>query len=411
MNTVSISSAGKGVNKLEIAIQNFISLSARIKNMKPLILIFLITHSSIISAQDNRRTLKICDLDPIDRELREVSYYDALTKQCGENIEAWSARDGNLIAPSFHPFLQAVHNAYALHRSLSISPDMIWLLIAQGFSTHVNQNPEKLRHYFVDFGGKKVLKVRRDRFIKGSNLNDWEGVFPEFTEQIGEYTGQELLSKTLLDFSTTGNAEKAAFEITLMEAMSNYFIYATYTLCGIPEIKLEGNIQDWELILSKSKELKEYDLEWWIDELIPVLEKFVEASKGQTEPEFWGQIYKTSGGSGGPFINGWILKFFPYFLVRQNYIRSTEFEKRVTTRNFPSGISKAEFYWMYGDKVFQMEFYAGFIGVKQNKISLELRPEIGWAIRDTGVQGVKAKDAEYKKDILTSPRNKRIKSP
>ena len=75
--------------------------------MKPLILIFLITQSSIISAQDNRRTLKICDLDPIDdgRLLGEVSYYDALTKQCGENIEAWSARDGNLIAPSFHPFL------------------------------------------------------------------------------------------------------------------------------------------------------------------------------------------------------------------------------------------------------------------------------------------------------------------
>ena len=99
------------------------------------------------------------------------------------------------------------------------------------------------------------------------------------------------------------------------------------------------------------------------------------------------------------------------FLVGQNYIRSTEFKRRVTTRNFPSGISKADFYWMYGDKVFQMEFYAGFIGVKQNKISLELRPEIGWAIRDTNVQGVKAKDAEYKEDIFTFSRNKKLKSP
>ena len=62
---------------------------------------------------------------------------------------------------------------------------------------------------------------------------------------------------------------------------------------------------------------------------------------------------------------------------------------------------------MYGDKVFQMEFYAGFIGVKQNKISLELRPEIGWAIKDTGVQGVKAKDTEYKEAIFTSPEIKK----
>lgn len=41
---------------------------------------------------------------------------------------------------------------------------------------------------------------------------------------------------------------------------------------------------------------------------------------------------------------------------------------------------KADFYWIYQGLEFQMEFLAGCVGVKQDKETLELRPEIGWAI-------------------------------
>ena len=64
------------------------------------------------------------------------------------------------------------------------------------------------------------------------------------------------------------------------------------------------------------------------------------------------------------------------------------------------GIVKADFYWIYQGLEFQMEFLAGFVGVKQDKETLELRPEIGWAIRDIGKQGIKDDDANYKDEIL-----------
>ena len=57
---------------------------------------------------------------------------------------------------------------------------------------------------------------------------------------------------------------------------------------------------------------------------------------------------------------------------------------------------KADFYWIYQDLEFQMEFLAGFVGVKQYKETLELRREIGWTIRDAGKQGIKDDDANYK---------------
>jgi hypothetical protein len=44
-----------------------------------------------------------------------------------------------------HPLLEAVHVAFSQHRPLSLSPDAIWLVIAQGFGHHVAENAEILR--------------------------------------------------------------------------------------------------------------------------------------------------------------------------------------------------------------------------------------------------------------------------
>lgn len=373
--------------------------------MRTLLFTLLLLIPAALQAQTKPVTLKICELPAVKYNLPEVDYLKAFEARCDTGIEAWSAKDHKLLKPNYHPFIEAVHNAYALHRPLVISPDMIWLMIAQGFAKHVDENSEKLRKHFVTFEGKKVLKVRRDGFRKGSPKNDWEGVFPEFTKQISDYTGKDLLNTTLGNFSTTGAAEKAAFEVTLMDAMSSYFIYAVYTDCGITEVTLEGTTQDWEQILEKTKKLEKYELKWWTDELVPILEKFVEASKGTVDKEFWGDIYKHhSMGSGNPFNTGWINKFFPYIVAGDKMVKHENIKNpSLSTDNYPSGMSKADFYWFYFGDCFQMEFLAGFVGVNQDPETLSLRPEIGWAIRDTGKKGIKKEDEKYTKDLQTPP--------
>jgi hypothetical protein len=52
------------------------------------------------------------------------------------------------------------------------------------------------------------------------------------------------------------------------------------------------------------------------------------------------------------------------------------------TNQFNNGLSKAEFTWNYHDSKYEMEFLAGFIGIKQDKKSFMLRPEIGWLVKD-----------------------------
>lgn len=50
-----------------------------------------------------------------------------------------------VISVEMHPFIGAVHLAFVNHLKLTISPDMIWNLIASGTANYINQNAEKVR--------------------------------------------------------------------------------------------------------------------------------------------------------------------------------------------------------------------------------------------------------------------------
>lgn len=319
-------------------------------------------------------------------------------------IEAIPTSGEKLIPTYFHPFVATMHLAYDKHYPMTISPDMIWLLIAQGFAAHVNQNPEKMRNYFVNFKGKKMLNIRRNEFEKGGKGNDWLGVFKEFSTKIEKNTGAELLDLITGDFSTTGSVEKAAFQITLMDAMKSYFEYSMTTSCGIPEITLEGTPEDWKKIEQKAQELAQYDLEWWIDELMPILKEFTDAASGKPKANFWTSIYKWNDyPSGDPFITGWILKFFPYREINGKLIRRKVDEKRpnyrltATTDDFTSGLSEADFIWDYVGTFYKMEFVAGFVACQQDPKTLSLRPKISWAVIDKQAKPTEEEIENYQK--------------
>ena len=273
---------------------------------------------------------------------------------------------------------------------------MIWLLISQGFARHINANAEELRHYFVDFSGKVSLIVSTEE-IKLDNPNStWEKVFPEFTKQIADYTGSEIINLLSSDFSTTTIVEKVASEITIMEAMKPYFEYIVfYTICGIPEITLQGTPEDWQKILEKTKQLGKYDLAWWTNELEPILEEFVKASKGKISKRFWRNMFKYHSRKkyGAPkIIDGWIVKFFPYDKGgKRNNMHNLEGIN--CSDNLPEEIVKVDLKYIDSKTgvTIPLELWAGFVGIEQNIENFTLTPKIGWMIRkkDVGKTGLK----------------------
>ncbi|CAG8767983.1 13615_t:CDS:1, partial [Cetraspora pellucida] len=67
-------------------------------------------------------------------------------------------------------FVAAIFHAYNNHQHLRLSPDDVWLTIAQGVSRHINYNAEKFRSRFVNHEGKKDGKKAFVNYLQSANI-------------------------------------------------------------------------------------------------------------------------------------------------------------------------------------------------------------------------------------------------
>ena len=355
-------------------------------------------------------TFQVDKVERATKRLQRSTVDEAVKKRIKVQCEAvfYTSREIVDVARFVNRFLTTVHIAYSEHYPLVLTPDVIWMCIAQGFATHVNSNSEKLRHLFVQHEGKKELNVRRDDFVKGSPSNRWPEVFDDFSAQIKTAVGDKVYGALTPSFSTTGPVERAAAQLAVMDAFKEYFGYTLCSLCGIPEITLEGTVEDWIALKEKAMSLRDFDLSWWTDELSPILDQFVEAASGRVDQNFWSSIYKFSDGSGGPFITGWITTLYPYRgkrNVRNTFISSWRERKGddalsrsfygMTSDSFPPGLCSTPFIWNSLGTECHMIFYSGFMAVSQDPNTLALRPEIGWGVAEQADVDRQIKQTKY----------------
>jgi hypothetical protein len=314
-------------------------------------------------------------------------------------LEAWACERELVVAPGLdqpgHPLIEAVHTAFAEHYPLTLSPDDVWLCLAQGFALHVEANAEKLRSRFVRHDGELALEVLRDDFVKGSPRNDWQGCFAEWSDKIAAHIGKKR-DLVVADFSTTGPIERAASEIVLMSAMKNYFNFLLVTRCGIPKITLLGTVADWQAIRHRAEVFAEFDLADWVRALMPVLDQFVRAATGAVDRVFWRSIYKERDQSGGPYVTGWINILFPYLdggLLNGGIVRNRAAftwpnddagGEAPTLGSFPCGLSRVPLAWDHLGTIFPMTLQAGFVGISQDRQTRAVRPAIGWVVHPAG---------------------------
>ena len=288
-------------------------------------------------------------------------------------------------------FFRTVVKAYANHQSLVLSPDMIWLLISQGFARYVNAHPEELRPQLVEHDGKMDLVVRTPEELLTGNP-DWEKIMGDFSDSIQKYTKGDIAKTITANFTTTTPVTRIASEITLMESVKSYFEYVVmYLACGIPSVTLQGTPEDWQLVLDKAKRLKPYGLTKWIEELEPILTEFVRTAKGKPDQLFWQRMVKEvrlprlkGGGCSADKpteLDGWVLKLFPNE-------QGVTLDKIPHTQNMPADHVRVDFKYLIvapgtGEVLREtpMELWAGFIGSEEDTIANALIPKIGWLVR------------------------------
>ena len=133
-------------------------------------------------------------------------------------------------------------------------------------------------------GGGPALQARYKKRGRGRGCLAEEGALPYMKGGVATPKPPPLdppLGALTPSFTTTGPVERAAAQLVIMDAFKEYFSYTLHTLCGIPEITLEGTMSDWIALKEKAIALRDFDLSWWTDELNPILDQFVEAASGR----------------------------------------------------------------------------------------------------------------------------------
>ncbi|WP_432824797.1 DUF4419 domain-containing protein [Dactylosporangium sp. CA-092794] len=208
-----------------------------------------------------------------------------------------------------HPLLSAVARAFAEHRPLVLSPDAVWLTIAQGVAQHVRLHAERLRGRLVRHTGKRRLAVSVDGAMP-HDAASWARLAGEFAKLLAaEIDDAELFG---CDFSTSTDVERTAGRVVLLDVYSPYFSLWLMCVCGIPSVTLTGTVEDWRRIRARVDAIAGFGLETWCRSLAPIADEFVRAAAGDPDPQFWRRIYNPADAYGGDVITGWVARFYPY---------------------------------------------------------------------------------------------------
>jgi len=278
-------------------------------------------------------------------------------------------------------FYWGLTTAFSQHVPLRISPDAVWLTILNGLTQHIDENPEGLRHHFVEHAGKETLQVS----VEGSRWAE-QGV------QLMSAALKERLGKRhdliVSSFSTTADVDRVASEIMLMGAMKHYFEYRMMLCCGLTNVTILGEPADWENIKVRLGAMSEFDLKWWTDHLIPIVDQFKSACEGNPDVDFWKRLYVREGyGSGGQHgFTGWLTAFYPYLQAargarERNPKVNWAAAGRVDADDLPSGLAFAPVTVVYPDgSEHPHKFYGGVVGCTFEEGAI--RPISGWSAQE-----------------------------
>jgi hypothetical protein len=334
-----------------------------------------------------------------------------------------------MIEMTEHPVLTSYYYAYLNHYPIVLSPDILWMLILEGFSYHVRLNHMRLREKFVKNNQNKNKIIVSQGANGDSHINDvtsqrWGDIFKGFIEQSKEKIDGTVLHLFTPYFSTTTDDIEYSSQIAIISIVSPFvkFIKSLKPCisggCGFPYINLQGTLQDYKQLKMKIEGLKGYLIDDWIYKLIPIIDKIIETKKGNIDKQFWDNIITNKKTVYSEEILlpssdrheviekekieifGWIFDFFPFKIKTEFEPSDNNEERRIydskfvkfeyLLRNDIKIYEKSDFsdlpeeminidatYKNKNGQVAELGIKTGFLGYTLNQ-KKEFQPEIGW---------------------------------
>jgi hypothetical protein len=295
-------------------------------------------------------------------------------------------------------FLEAVHLAYVHQLPLTLSPGMVWSCIQQGVGLHVRASHKQIVN--TRFTNPDVWRERL--YVEGGG-ESWDETVCDLSETASERIREAFKDNLLPSFSTTETLEKLCMKTSLANPLSTAkkCLLAAGREGGLVEIALEGTTDDWTSLHDHTIQLLKdihYDIDWWVDTVLPILDQFVSASSGSVDNAFWSRMYKTTRPPYGddPFVHGWINVLFPYLEITEGEYVVNDWPYRLSEQKvweapvsvrYPSGLTTVPFSLdpCLGGK--QYSLISGFVGVSRDRHTRGIRPRLGWVVVDDTLHG------------------------
>ena len=283
-------------------------------------------------------------------------------------------------------FVSSIFTAYSSHWNLVLRPDDVWIAITSNFAKYMEKEGEALRSKFVNFEGKKELKVYGNGNIYSAN---YDQLISDMAVEIEKNTVTAVRSWLEPNFSTTTPNDRTVGRVVLMSAMKKFFDYKMCLMCGIPNVTLEGTLEDWKDIRARTEKLKEYGLEDLGLILIDILDQFIQSYQGNVDKDFWARIcHREGGGSGPSYICGWVNAFIAFDLdgnyIINDYakIKATHEYGKIETDDVPVGAVEVPVTIDDNGKEYKTIFYGGFLMSGFDASKSEIRPQLDWVMID-----------------------------
>jgi hypothetical protein len=362
--------------------------------------------------------IHVDDVKPATEPYNVFDQQNVLEQEMSKTMLIHSNTPQQLIPSGSNSFIQTIHLAYAQHHDLVLSPDDIWIQIALGVSIHINEQFDRLNAQVLNSPEKEELFVRMDD-LANMEPADWQRLIDTFAILAKQKIKPDFYRTMLPEFSTSTAETRTVLNAILLSTVKKSLLMHGASGCGIPNVVLLGKKEDWQKILLHLDELAKYDLQFWTDELKPIIQECVNAFDGKANPQFWQCIYKYRSGYMLQQMNGWASKFYPYFRELQyvddpveiaayieanpeadaaeGFVRTTYFRNpylkgddylsnSVDLELLPASVCSAPLIWSNllspnpEDHEQHLELYAGFAGTVQLNDRFQLQNNPVWYI-------------------------------
>lgn len=235
-------------------------------------------------------------------------------------------------------FVGSLFAAYSSENNVVIRPDDVWLALVSQFSFYINKHSETLREKFVSFQGKEKLQVDGVGSVHTVDYRPFcEKLCAKIAEKLKDPSFCEWIQPS---FSTTTLEDKMIGSVMLMSSMKNYFDYKICLSCGLSNVTLLGEVEDWQTLREKASRFLEFNIKElnhidnWCKKLFPVLDQFVRSAEGRPDVDFWNRICTHIGGGSGPsYMTGW-LSLFCVFDEKGNFQAKTRCSRTKVATDF-----------------------------------------------------------------------------